>query len=786
MAEVPFTVSARTARLIGQENFANAGGAIIELIKNSYDADSKVGIVIIDPIENQIFIIDCGVGMTLDKIMNHWMIIGTDDKLDDPYSDEERIKTGAKGIGRFAIDRLGSKCKMLTKTIQDNNVIEWTVNWEEFNKKSAVISDIKANLDHIPETSIQNVALEILSDYDIDKNIIKDWTDEQGTILHITELRDEWNTKTIASLYSNLELLVPPKIVSKFDIYLYSSFDSAEYGIVNSTVCDDFDYKVVSDCDINGNVIITIQRNELDLNELEQLEFFESDISKISPDNYSQQTFGSEGFTINTTLQGLLPGFKDVDNNLKKIGAFQFEFYFMKRGGGQEKDEIKKYPYKIVNYRDRAKWLNEFGGIKLFRDYFRVRPYGEVKSNSFDWLDLGKRALQNPTVTRPGYKVRPQQTYGIVNISRIQNLSFEDKSSREGIMENDAFEVFKNILIEIIGIFENDRNQVMMTLKKIFDEKNKLEKAKEDAKKKAEERQGENNSSGATGSNISSGANNTNKTSDDDADTLALGLLAFEEENEELKDEQKLLRVLASAGMIVTSFAHELKNMSDSLLPRTNDLRTILADIIDTEKLKLLPEELNPFVLIDDIQDQDKKLKHWLDFSLGAVKKDKRTQKNIDLVDYLSKFEKLWDSILKKKHVEFSVKRGVFSEVFFKGHEIDLDSIFNNLISNSVDAFNRADAPDVRKIEFSFVYDVKTGINVVYEDSGPGLDNDITDSYKIFQPFFSTKRDDHTGEQTGTGLGMWIMKSVIDEYNGSIRLSKVRPGFQVKINLPAN
>ena len=293
---------------------------------------------------------------------------------------------------------------------------------------------------------------------------------------------------------------------------------------------------------------------------------------------------------------------------------------------------IKKYPYKNVNYRDRVKWLNEFGGIKLFRDYFRVRPYGEAKSNSFDWLDLGKRALQNPTVTRPGYKVRPQQTYGIVNISRIHNISFEDKSSREGIQENDTFSLFKNILIEIIGVFENDRNQVMMTLKKIFDENNKREKAKEEAKRKAKEKKDKE-------------SNGDEETSAEDTSTLVDGVLAFEEENEDLKDEQKLLRVLASAGMIVTSFAHELKNMSDSLLPRTSDLKMILSGLVDAEKLKELPEELDPMILIDDIQDQDRKLKHWLDFSLGAVRKDKRTYRKIDLVDYLKKFERLWNSI---------------------------------------------------------------------------------------------------------------------------------------------
>jgi hypothetical protein len=488
MAEIPFTVSARTVRLIGQENFANAGGAIIELIKNSYDADSLIGIVIIDPLDDQILIIDGGTGMTEEKIRSHWMIIGTDDKLDDPLSSDSRVKTGAKGIGRFAIDRLGSKCDMFTKPVQNSKVLLWSVDWEKFNKKAAVISDIKAKLDYTEHSSIIDLAKEFLKEYNIDHSILENWDEDKGTILKITNLRDDWHQKSISSLYSNLELLVPPKIVSKFDIHLFSALNPNGLGKVESTVCDDYDYKLVAANSEDGNINIKVYRNELNTDELETIGFFSSDIAQNSKKIYGKDVFEKGFFEINTTLMGLIPGFKDIDNNLGKIGAFDFEFYFMKRGGGQEKEEIKKYPYKNVNYRDRVKWLNEFGGVKLFRDYFRVRPYGEVKSNSFDWLDLGKRALQNPTVTRPGYKVRPQQTYGIVNISRIHNISFEDKSSREGIQENDAFALFKNILIEIINVFENDRNQVMMSLKKIFDENNKKEKAKEDAKKKAKEK----------------------------------------------------------------------------------------------------------------------------------------------------------------------------------------------------------------------------------------------------------------------------------------------------------
>lgn len=135
MAHIPFSVSARTARLIGRENVANAEGALIELVKNCYDADSKVVIVLIDRVGDQILIIDGGEGMTEQVITEQWMTIGTDDKLNNAITKTGRIKSGAKGIGRFALDRLGETCTMITYKDTSLSGLEWKVNWSDFEKK---------------------------------------------------------------------------------------------------------------------------------------------------------------------------------------------------------------------------------------------------------------------------------------------------------------------------------------------------------------------------------------------------------------------------------------------------------------------------------------------------------------------------------------------------------------------------------------------------------------------------------------------------------------------------
>jgi signal transduction histidine kinase len=762
--EIPFTVSARTARLIGQENFANAEGAVIELVKNSYDADSSVSLIILNPILDTLYIFDNGEGMTEEIIRKHWMTIGTDDKRTNFRSKKERVRTGAKGIGRFALDRLGRKCNMVTRQ-KNFDVQFWEVDWGQFDNKDSVISDIKAKFYQKDKFDFQNQLFELLKSYDLDTNIIDYWKENTGTFIEIFELKDKWDEKAVESLYASLEILIPPLETNIFSIYLFNSIEPNKYGHVKSALCDDFDYKIIANITENQTVNIEVSRNELNVQELARYGFF--DASKLKNSQYQKDTFERGSFDISSSLEQLLAGFKAVDknNNLEKIGAFSFSFYFMKRGGGQEKDEdFGKYPYKAVNYSQRTKWLDKFGGIKIFRDNFRVRPYGETRSSSFDWLDLGKRALSNPTVTRPGYRVRPQQVYGILNISRIGNINFDDKSSREGLQENDTFILLKEVIISIIEIFENDRNQIMMSLKKIYDDRNKKEKAKREADEKIKGK---------------------NKSPDDEKVYIE-AIEAYKEEIEDLKDEQKLLRVLASAGLIVTSFAHELKNLSDSIVPRTEDLKHILIDLIDNKRLNEVPDFLNPYIMIDDMRAQDERLKTWLDFALASVRKDKRSRKTINMVTYIEGLERTWSSLLSRQKATLKIEKGIFTDVYFRGHEIDLDGIFNNLIANSVDAFRRPDAGDKREIKLSFLFNPleANGINVIYEDSGPGLIDEIIDPNQIYQPFFTTKRDGKTGEKIGTGLGMWIVKSTIDEYNGEIEFVTVRPGFKLKLVLP--
>lgn len=147
--KIPFTASARTAMLIGSENFSNPEGAIIELVKNTYDADSAYCYILFDGTDEQItdiYIIDYGCGMDISTIQNCWMQIGTDDKQQNVQTANGRIKSGAKGIGRFALNRLGSQAVMYTHK-NGEDAYAWKVDWNDFNAPGKRINEIMADLE---------------------------------------------------------------------------------------------------------------------------------------------------------------------------------------------------------------------------------------------------------------------------------------------------------------------------------------------------------------------------------------------------------------------------------------------------------------------------------------------------------------------------------------------------------------------------------------------------------------------------------------------------------------
>ena len=856
--KIPFKVSARTARLIGRENVASSKGAIIELVKNAYDADSKVCIVYFDnkfstllpeideahynglvelglstesldeiyiKDENEekyflrteltedkrstykntiskfsaLYIIDFGEGMTQNIIRDHWMTIGTDNKANDVFTKQGRVKSGAKGIGRFALDKLGGKCEMTTVfnpspeihnpdtdvngNITSNTGYNWIVNWEDFEGDFKTIDKVGAILTGLQTASIKEEVLKKLSESDLNK-IESEKEFKYGTILKITELRDNWEDFFVEQIYSDLEVLVPPKEAGGFEIFVFSSLAPNKYGEVLGSVCDDYDYKLVATADENQNVKIRVYRNEYNV-ELIPNDFFEREAMKKN--DYQKSDFLRGYWDKTTNFSELLKGFKAIDEEktFENIGVFNFTLYFLKKQTNSQ--DSAKYFNRNFNSGARKDWLNKFGGIKIVRDNFRVRPYGEVKNAAFDWLGLGNRKSSSPAgigKSEGGYKVEPDNVAGAVNISRLTNVNFEDKSSREGIQENKTFQIFSLLLIEIISEFEKDRAYIAREMSDYDDIKYGPERDRQKAEKLKDEilaRSRAKKEEKANSSSENDAQTEQESESDIEKEILASELDRKEEEIEKLKEEQKVLRGLASSGIVLASFSHDLSKLNDVLASRTDKLKELMLEKISEDEYLEVRDIRNPFKQLERIKKQDIKLQNWLNFSLGATRKDKRKRKQLFLKPYFESLKNDWSTVLDDRGILLDIVE--IEELDMRVFEIDIDSIFNNILINSIDAFIISKEERERVIKIKISSNSKE-IIIDYHDNGPGLSSDITEPEKIFEPLYTTKRNKQTGEEEGTGLGMWLVKSIVEENDGKATLLYPEIGFGLKITFP--
>ena len=220
-----FTVSSDLKDLIGQDLVTNKYVAILELVKNSYDAGSPDANVIFEHTEaksgkaDKIIIVDSGKGMTQQDIENKWLWVAYSDKKSKTYTPGSRIEAGLKGIGRFSCDKLGKKLDMYTKTKGDNSWHHLHVNWQDF--------------ENHPEMEFARVPVRI-EDSSLPSFLRSRYPGErEGTALVISEIRESWPYADLFELRNYLQRMINPfQAKNDFRIYLaapsYKEQDSKE------------------------------------------------------------------------------------------------------------------------------------------------------------------------------------------------------------------------------------------------------------------------------------------------------------------------------------------------------------------------------------------------------------------------------------------------------------------------------------------------------------------------------------------------------------------------------
>ena len=747
MEKMNYKISSRATILLGRESVSKVDGAIIELVKNTYDADASLCYICMDTENDKIYILDNGIGMTRKIIENQWMMIGTENKKTEYISEKNRVKSGEKGIGRFALDRLGNKCEMYTKN-KAEDLILWKNDWSSFEEQDKLLSEIEAEFGYIEQDFLDVIPKNIL--YNINQFALKKETEislETGTMFIISGLRDSWKENEIKKLVAVLEFLIPPKEQTEYFLCFQPNL-TVKYEEISSEVNEDFDYKISAHFD--GRLFnIEVNRNEFDVNIMPK-ELFDTTPFLIHP--YTYKDFLSKVFKRTFSIEELTRNNDEVFlERVHQIGSFDFNYVYMKQSGAKE-----KYFYKQVSPK-RKGWLSHHGGIKIYRDNFVVRPYGDSSSNAFDWLGLDARKGMNPVAISHksgGWHVNNAQGQGTVSISRINNNSILDKSSREGIIENECFLTLCSILKSIISVFEQDRAYVVRNIKQYLDDRDKKAQKKEEAQNIAEE--------------VLSHISNSEPTSNEEK--LAEAVQYYKEEREELISEIKLLHSLATNGLITTSITHDLKSINALLVSRVDNLKWA----IENNNSGLLERNLS------DLKTNDEFLKSWITVITRQSNQDKRRRIKKDLNATIKESIALLEPILQRKKIDVKIETDG-NEAVRRIFESDFDSIIYNLIINSIESFKESSCED-RVITVSL--QSNENFTIHYKDNGHGLSKSfVSNPYDIFK-YGTTSKFDKDGNQVGTGLGMYIVASSINEYNGRYTIVEAKDGFALDIEIP--
>jgi histidine kinase len=419
MEELKYIIEDSTiAELLGVQNFTNAESAILELVKNAYDAE--VLNLTIKFNENQLIIEDDGIGMSAEDIKKYWMHIGKSEKKYNiiDKNNKNRVLAGSKGLGRFALARLGESVRLFSKK-ENNNSVVWSTDWNS------------SKLDY---------------DNTFNKN---------GTKIIIDNLRDKWGKRKVENLADFLQ-----KIYNDDSMKIKLLYNNEEK-VIKKYFLEPI---LGENCTTNINLFYDSIKRNLTI-EIKSDEFQE-EAKKYCPNI----DLKFQNFIIN--LSDELKGDFDLDNNeidtvLTEIGNFKAQFYFYIASSIEEMEKFL-YKYKIIP--TPLKY-----GIILYRNAFGISSYEGNK----DWLGLGKRARKSPAAaSHPtgAWRVRENQLSGMIEIDKKNNKKLQDLSNRQGLEENIYYQVFIEIINRGIKEFERYRQEIIRKIVKNTKNNLKLEK----------------------------------------------------------------------------------------------------------------------------------------------------------------------------------------------------------------------------------------------------------------------------------------------------------------------
>ena len=811
MAKVSFRTNILLKSIIGKDLITDDNIAVLELVKNSFDAGSNEAKIIFRDVltelsakeykknnPSKIILRDTGSGMSEYDLINKWLNIAYSEKKS-KKEEFNRQLAGNKGVGRFSCDRLGKSLVIYTKK-SGEPLLKLSIDWTEFEK----VDDIEKN--------IQDV------DFELDEISIEQYVKETklekfvtGTTLFISNLREEWDLSKIQSLKRQLERFINPNQnfeAESFDVIIEADeFKKVELrlsesekvnGIVKNRIFNKLDFKatyIKANISEDGETITTILKDR-----------------------------GNEIFTL--IEQNPFNLLKDIEIHIYYLNPYS-KAYFKRQTGIRSVD---------------------FGSIFLFINGFRIPPYGDQGN---DWLGMELRKGQGRT-----RYLGTREVIGRIEINGVEFYEDSDDffiiSNRSGVDNNQHYEqltkntspfgcyfktfrrlerfvveginwdsVPKNIESKIENKVLNDKNwneskeeyredlltrnrRVISVIEKIINSKsdeiislsiNKdlvSELAEEQAKKAKAEIDsivGQLNNKALSSEQISKLINDLSSSETEienfpgqenqiellkkELGTLKSELQKKFGETKELEDEAIRLEDEAKKLQEELELEREkntyLKTSSRTL---TEDAKGLVHNIkITSRKISSSVDNLYDKILNDSYT------KNSLLKSLGAIKfqsekankiskiitrsnfKTDRNAQIADVVRYIKQYIEIYSDIYPRNELEFQIieENTTLTKKF---SVLDMSVVLDDLVSNSEKA-------GASLIEIEMTNPSKEELKILFSDDGKGVAKNFLEDEKSKNKIFELGVTTTNG---GSGIGLNSVREGLKSMNGTIKL----------------
>lgn len=667
------------AELFGRQNFSTKESAILELVKNSFDANSSTCKIIFD--SNKLSILDDGEGMDANDIRNYWMHIGKSDK---GYKKNDRVLAGSKGVGRFALARLGNAITMVSKKENDGGGIEWETNWESNELRSEI---------EVAET--------------------------KGTKIYISQLRDRWTEKTKNDLIEFLNRVTN----SRKTKVLVKTTPESEYKEITPIFLKEI--KLGDSC--VSKFTLKYDANSMKLEVTIDSDEFSDKVIELGISEYNTKKYFLEIDMAKEFSPDIEKG--DVSaEELKEIGNFEASFYFSL--SNTTKDDVERFMYKHDRLLHR---INE--GIVLYRNDFSISSLEGRK----DWLELGARSRRSPAAaSHPTgqWRIRANQLSGFVFIDKKENDKLVDLANRQGLDENDYYDYFKKIIEKGIETFEDYRQKIIRDIVNFQDAHSpKIDSPKPlltdflkrpNKISKYDEKELEQLTSEITAVKKNSEESERKRV----------------ESEENYRYDARILNLLATQGLKAESTAHELRADRSTIGNNYNLIVNALKSLGYWESLNSKENKKFEFrnvpALLEKSEKVNAKLRVFLDSMLDQIEKKRFNEIIPSLEQYFDSLKKKWENDY--TWVKISITNSGNSDKFSLTTDI-LDVILENLILNSIQQNE-----DKEKLNIIIDYGVNFDNEMLFSycDDGKGLSEKYSeDPFKILKVHESTRDSGH-------------------------------------------